>query len=61
MILSYKKKYLYKIYQNSILHDKNKQVKILKKYQMCVLETIWKIIKWNLNIENKYIIKGVIR
>jgi len=61
LILSYKKKYLYKIYQNSILHDKNKQVKILKKYQMCVLETIWKIIKWNLNIENKYIIKGVIR
>jgi len=35
------KKYLYKIYQNSILHDKRKQqIKILKNYQMYVLETI---------------------
>jgi len=42
------KKYLYKIYQNSILHDKRKQqIKILKNYQMYVLETIWNAIEWN--------------
>ena len=30
-----------KYYQNSIIRDKNKQqIKILKNYQMCVLETI---------------------
>jgi len=34
-------KKLYKIHQNSILHDKSKQqIKILKNYQMGVLDTI---------------------
>jgi len=50
------------MYQNNILHDKNKQqIKILKYYHMCVLEIIWETIKWNRTNENKYIIKGMIR
>jgi len=31
---------------------------ILKKDQMCVLETIWKTIEWNRTKKNKCIIKG---
>jgi len=48
-----------KIYQNNILHDKNKQQKIIKKlwnYEICVLETIWETIEWNRIKKNKYII-----
>jgi len=49
------------MYQNSILHYKNKQqIKILKNYQMCVLETISETIKRNHTKQNKYIIKGMI-
>jgi len=34
---------------------------MLKNYQMCVLETIWEIIKWNCTKKNKCIIKSMIR
>jgi len=50
-----------KIYRNIILYDEHKQVKILKNQQMCVWETIWKIIERNRTKENKCIIKGMIR
>jgi len=40
---------------------KIKKIKILKNYQMCVLETIWETIEWNCTKENKCIIKGMIR
>jgi len=37
------------------------KIKILKYYQMCVLETIWETIEWNHTKENNYIIKDMIK
>jgi len=37
------------------------KIKILKNYQMCVLETIWETMEWNHMKENNYIIKGMIK
>jgi len=37
------------------------KIKILKNYQMCVLEIIWETIEWNHTKENNYIIKDMIK